>query len=133
MFLYANLLFAHIKDFNFFSSKMCRSFLRYELFTPWRQTEFLHLVGALKALLCQGFGIFYQKRIFVFVTLLMSFGFKCVPISINRAIPLRKCYIKALDEWRSSVYILIETCSQRSKWLDLKLRSMPQKYIYLLT
>ena len=75
---------------------MCCSFLRYELFTPSRQTVFLHLVGTLKENLSLGFSIFYQKRIFVFVTLLMSFGFKCVPISINRAIPLRKCYIKAL-------------------------------------
>ena len=33
-------------------------------------------------------GILTEKRIFVFITLLMSFGFKHVPISIKRAIPL---------------------------------------------
>ena len=36
---------------------------------------------------------------------------------LNGAIPSRKCSIKAPANWRNSVYVLMEICHQRSKWL----------------
>ena len=37
--------------------------------------------------------------------------------SFNRALPLRKCFIKAPAICKTSVYVLTEICLQWSKWL----------------
>ena len=49
--------------------------------------------------------------------ILFSFGlmYQCR----NGAIPSRNCSIMTLANWRNSVYVLMEICHQRSKWLGL--------------
>ena len=38
----------------------------------------------------------------------------------NGAVPSRKCSVKASAKWRNIVYVLMEMCHQRSKWLGPK-------------
>ena len=38
-------------------------------------------------------------------------------LCLNGAIPSRKCSVNAPAKWRHSVYVLMEICHQRSKWL----------------
>ena len=55
-----------------------------------------------------------QKRSFVFVTLLILVN---VPMSTEQLFNSKKCSIKAPTKGRNSVYVLMEICHLRSKWL----------------
>ena len=54
-----------------------------------------------------------EKICICYCTLLIWVYVQC----LNRAIPSRKCPIKAPAKLRNSVHVLIEICHQRSKWL----------------
>ena len=122
MFLYANFLFAHIKDFNFFFLKKVLL-----IFKMWIVYSIMTNRGF-------AFSRYFKEKAHLVHLIrredLLLFSCHLGLPFMYRAIPLRKCSIKALYKWRSSVYILIEICHQWNKWLDPKLRSMPQKYIY---
>ena len=124
MFLYANLLFAHIKDFNFFFfKKVPLIFKMWIVYSIMTNRGFAFSRYFLKEKLI--WYIFSEEKI---CTICYSSHVIWVYVQSNSLI--RKCSIKALDKWKSSVYILIEICHHRSIWLDSKWRSMPQKYIY---
>ena len=51
---------------------------------------------------------------------------------VNGAIPSRKCSIKAPAKWRNSVYVLMEICHHKSKWLDSNKKYQIHTYLHIM-